>query len=191
MDAAELQAERDALTAEIHAAFEGVSREGGVSWSETFALDQCCPTQEECDRARAMDQDEGWVELVDDSEWNEQPLSGGFSYLDPIGFRYYLPVALVRSVRSGRDNGIRHALSLVPSRAIDKLRADFALSAKHHEDMNAYRLETWSLLSNRQCLCVARFLRHMIVLNSGKDHRWQDELRSWNETYESYWKSLE
>jgi len=96
----DLQTEqRDAL-AEIYAAFDGVTREGGVSWSEAAVIDGY-GTMEERLKARESDTEWNWQELVDDPLWRAWD---GFNFLDPIGFRYYLPVALVRCVRDHDDS---------------------------------------------------------------------------------------
>lgn len=82
----DLQSEHQALIKEIHAAFAGVSREGGVSWSETRVLDMY-GSDDERKAARAQDTDRSWSELVDDPKWYEIGI-GGFSFLDPISVRY-------------------------------------------------------------------------------------------------------
>ena len=103
-------AERDALLAEIHEAFPGGSRQGGVSWSEADVIDDYgSPDQRAA--ARARDRDTRWQDLVDDPNWN--PSDGGhWSFLDAIGFRYYLPAAMVLAVRQGYDAGILFHLTL-------------------------------------------------------------------------------
>jgi hypothetical protein len=99
---AELQAERDALIAEIHEAFEGVTREGGVSWNETFVLDGY-GSEEECSKARKTDRDHRWADLAYDETWIAGPGVGGWSFLDAIGFRYYLPAGMIRMLTAGHD----------------------------------------------------------------------------------------
>lgn len=85
------------LIAGIEAAFEGVSREGGISWSEAEALDAYAPPAEQA-AARAKDGERRWQDLVDDPTWPSYDNPASWSFLDPIGFRYYLPAALVREV---------------------------------------------------------------------------------------------
>ena len=71
----------------INDAFDGVSREGGVSRREARVLDDCGSDQERA-AARALDTESRWqdVPLVD--------LQGDTicSFLDPLGFRCYAPV---------------------------------------------------------------------------------------------------
>jgi hypothetical protein len=111
MNAADLEAEREALIAEIYAAFKDVSREGGVSWSETYVLD-FYGTPEERAEARDRDRDWSWTDLVDDPDWQIGQGSGGLTFLDAIGFRYYLPHAHpARGERRGHSISPDPALS--------------------------------------------------------------------------------
>lgn len=80
----------------ISAAFAGVTREGGVSWSESDVID-AGGSDERRAEARACDLDQDWTELVADpawQRWQEWP----WSFLDPIGQRYYLPAMMVRGL---------------------------------------------------------------------------------------------
>jgi len=87
-----LQAERKALINEIHAAFDGVTREGGVSWSETKLLDDWGESKGRAGaEARAKDTDQSWAELTVSEQWSAGVGVGGWSFLDPIAMRYYLP----------------------------------------------------------------------------------------------------
>ena len=56
---------RGALIEMIRAAFSGVSREGGMSWSDSWASDggpaEDCPLFPDKERA--------WTELIDDGRW--------------------------------------------------------------------------------------------------------------------------
>ena len=90
-----LERERAALISHIEAAFRHVSREGGVSWSEADVIDDCGDDEERAN-ARRADRDGHWMQLVDDPAWALSVMGGGFAFLDAIGFRYYLPAAMVR-----------------------------------------------------------------------------------------------
>ena len=128
----------------IARAFAGVSRQGGVSWSESVALNgvpfarglRRSPVREisrrELDRAR------GRSDLV-------VPRSGvgGFAFLDPIGTRYYLPVAMIRWLR-----GERTTVSCP------------TVSPLTDGELREWTLDKWSLLSDAQRAGVARFIRH-------------------------------
>ena len=139
-----VRVERDALVAEIEAAFDGVSREGGVSWSTAAVADACgaWPLEPEHDMR--------WQDLVDDLNWKPSPGLGGFAFLDAIGFRYYLPVQMTRCVRDGWDDG--------------NISIGWRLGGTE-EGASDQDKQRWSLLDLRQRLCVKRFLQYMNVVN--------------------------
>jgi hypothetical protein len=88
------QVERD-----LFAAFDGVSRDGGISWHEADAIDdyEIGMTREE---ARELDTDRCWQDLLDDpGEHLENMIV--FCFGDFIGVRYYLAPLLIRSLRRG------------------------------------------------------------------------------------------
>jgi hypothetical protein len=87
-----------ALTVDICNAFDGVKRDGGISWRECEAIDEGS-SEEECEQARNLDKDMHWAELVDDPKWQPFPGAGGFPFIDEIGFRYYLAPTMIRFVR--------------------------------------------------------------------------------------------
>ncbi len=75
----------------IRSAFAGVSRAGGVSLHETRVLDDCGSDAERA-AARVNDTDIDWQD-VPDSHIEKPDLS--LLFLDPIGFRYYLPAYMM------------------------------------------------------------------------------------------------
>jgi hypothetical protein len=161
--------ERDAVIAEVYDAFRDVTREGGVSWSQSVVEDDC-GTDEERARARSLDVEACWQDLVDDPKWEIQRGVGGFSFLDPIGFRYYLPAAMIRCAKSGADEGISFQLTL-PRWFLRKLTTN-----------------QWSLLTESQRSCVRRFIEFMIA-----DCDRFDPIRgakSWDKAYRSYWRNV-
>lgn len=165
MDLEHLHRERALLIAEIYDAFEDVTREGGVSWNETYAIDDYA-SDEECERARASDTDHSWQELVDDEEWKPHEGCGGFSFLDAIGYRYYLAPKLIRSLRDESDFGLVSRLTL------------------SNGELRDYRLSQWSMLTERQRRCVARFL----VFQRDWDRLSGSSRPSlWQEPLDSYW----
>jgi hypothetical protein len=165
----ELVAERDALLAEIFATFGRVTREGGVSMSEAFVVDSY-GTLEERATARERDTDRHWQELVEDPDLNPWGWYLLYPFLDPIGFRYYLPVAMVLSVRSGDDEAIQAHLTWT-------------------ETGGDWQLNQWSLLDPAQKNCVKRFLQYMWGVCEHEDR--DAEAQAWKATLESYWVSTE
>lgn len=167
---ADLLVERDCVIAEIHEAFRGVTRIDGVSWSESSVLDDYGSVDEQR-AARATDQEDCWEDLVDDPTWEPETDAAAFSFLDRIGTRYYLPAAMIRCVRSGRDEGIQLYLTL----STDNLRD--------------WHLEKWSLLDIRQRQCIRRFLLFMVA--ASRVAIAEIEARIWQHAYDSYWSTPE
>ena len=139
----EMIAERDDLLAEIDAAFDGVTREGGISWSEA-AVWGCGRSIEQEARVRASDTEERWQDLVDDEEWEDGEGFSSSAFLDAIGYRYYLPATILRCVRGDESDYVVYRLM------------------GNEGGPSDYQLEQWSLLDTRQRRCVARFLSYMI-----------------------------
>lgn len=164
----ELAIERDVLIAEIYAAFDGVTREGGVSWSEADVIDRY-RTDEERQIAREQDTEPNWQALVEAQigpPWD----CVDWCFLDPIGWRYYLAAAMIINVQ-----GVRQAVS------------EFELTLRS-DDPGERAVENFSSLSFRQKHCVRWFLRYTITLERSKGERFFATL--WRRAYKSYWRSL-
>ncbi|MFA6043677.1 MAG: DUF6714 family protein [Phycisphaerales bacterium] len=160
-----LARQQRAIEAQIREAFKGVTREGGVSWTETDVIDANGSDAERA-AARASDRESGWGELVDDPKWEFGTSWGGFSFLDAIGFRYYLPPAMIRDLRDG-----------VPS---------VSLQCNLHIDSD-YQLERVSLFNAHQSHVVARFVRFMIAVLAYQKDTISGE--GWTRAYVHYWRS--
>lgn len=139
-------AERDALIAEIKAAFDGVTREGGVSWSESEALDDAFGGTEAFAAARESDKDVSWAELVDALDWQPVDFYGGWPFLDTIGFRYYVAPAMIRCLRGDCREAIEYHL-------------ERELTAQDSPGGAGQ----WPELTDRQNKCIRAFVRHMVA----------------------------
>jgi len=148
---------------EIKTAFKGVTREGGVSWSETVVIDDY-GTREERAAARTRDKDKTWLEIANDPKWDFNVGLGRHNFLDPIGFRYYLPAAMMA----------------VLTRAIDTSSLELSLRSADEFDINKR-----SLLNDRQLACVKHFIKHMIHETNNTSSQ-----QNWRKLYESYWKQI-
>lgn len=164
MDRDALNSERAGLIEQIIEAFRGVTRVGGVSWREASVIDSY-GTDDERDAARALDTERDWLELLGPGRWRPDP-SGELSFLDEIGFRYYLAPAMILVSQGHPDFGLQ-----------------YHLGRPHTHNP--------SLFNKAQRLAIGRFLRFMIE----EDRlRWadsdvkMDDPMGWRETYESYWK---
>lgn len=159
-----LQRELAAVEADIRSAFRGVTREGGVSWSETSVIDDY-GSDEERAQARARDVEPSWEALVDDPTWfiGDPGFCGDFVFLDAIGFRYYTAPALIRVLRDERgDDAV--AMSLDPA---DGLRDRF------------------NLFSPAQVDAILRFIRLMVALEAVRGEfsisLWRYAYQGWRE----------
>ena len=163
------------LISEIETAFAGVTREGGVSWSEADAIDGGA-SEAECAAARASDVDRCWQDVVNDAR-HDPRAAPMWCFLDPIGVRYYLAAAMVRALKlESADNILSYELSP---------------STDNKGRVTKHWLRQWSGLDDRQCRCVALFLRYM-------DAKWfaqyarnvldlPQELNDWKRALEEYW----
>lgn len=181
-----LEAERKALIQEIHAAFAGVSREGGVSWSESIVIDDWGDA-EACATARKRDTDRSWTELVDGMTWDYSIPWGGYSFLDPIGARYYLPAAMCRILREIASVSTRKPDTEADGDGAQRLLALLEVRAASRRD-HSFRLLT--LLDHRQRLATARFVRLMMSiseLSDTNDTFLAFTCDNWSAAHEAYW----
>lgn len=134
----------------IYEAFDGVTREGGVSLTEAELLDGR-PTDAELEAARLADKDQRWQELIDGTHGVDFGADLYFAYLDPIGFRYYLAPAMVAALRYGFNNGIDFWLDVSPDESGER------------------SLERFSLLNKEQSQAVCEYLKCAMVARSRPD----------------------
>jgi hypothetical protein len=168
-----LRAERDGLIAEIYAAFEGVSREGGVCWSECVVMD-AYGGAEAAQAARLLETDTAWADLLFDRRWSQMDQIALWSYLDPIGYRYYLPVGMLVGLRAEYDT----------------FNVSFCCTLTLDGDLSSrsYHFEQWSALNRRQRECVRRFLEYMEVYEAFSLY---DDRNDWSLASYSYWSRMD
>ena len=102
MDRAELSIKKEFVLEQIKSAFSGVTREGGISWREADALDSYGTIEVQA-AERAKDTDQSWMEVALDPDWTIDHYDSNFSFLDKIGFRYYIAAAIVRHLVMDRE----------------------------------------------------------------------------------------
>lgn len=154
-----LRHERQAVEAQIRDAFKDVTRGDGISWSEADVID-AYGSDEQCNEARALDNESGWQELVDDPRWGGEV--SNWSFLDAAGFRYYVAPAMIRSCRSGWGELLSYQLE----RSLDD--ADYG-----------------ELFTPQQLAAIARFVRYMIAVHDAQD----DDIygKHWKNAYNGIW----
>ena len=160
------RAERDALIADIHAAFAGVTRgRHGISWNECAALDMF-ESEESCEAARQSDSDQQWSELIADPDWDPFPGIGGFNFINSEGFRYYMPPTMIRFLRGDSSEWFHGHLLGVIERLVDP--------------------ESRHLWSRPQLGCIARFIDFM-SRHDNEVHHDSDEPNLWADAFRRYW----
>lgn len=146
----------EALIAEITTAFDGVSREDGISLHEAAGLDDYEYSSEERAANRAKDTDAKWQEVP--NEWIAQMGLGdvALNYFDPKGFRYYIPAYMIWMLKSWRDGGVANNTehSIV-----------FDLLARHDGSISEKDLARFSIFHAQQSKAIAHFLEFIAVQN--------------------------
>jgi hypothetical protein len=161
------------LITEIRAAFDGVSREGGVSLHQCPVLDDH-GTAEELAAAARLDTDRDWSEVPD--EWIQDRSIGGLAFLDAVGWKYYLPAFMICSIRGWRDDA-----SEVVTWVISNLNS-FTPHAMHGDTRKQL-----ASLDGAQRRAVAHFVRFVAELPPKVC--W--EAPNARLAYESFWKRFE
>jgi hypothetical protein len=166
---AHLIPEQQRIEALIRRAFRGVSRAGGVSWTESMVIES---NGTDADRleARKQDSDTRWEDLLDGPDWADERVSAvGWTFLDPIGFRYYIAPAMIRCVRQDGGESLSHAL------VID---SDFAR-------------ERVSLFTPAQLHTTARLVWFMVLAHKAADDPIYGDAWShgeaWKNAHSAFW----
>ncbi len=163
------QAEREDLIRLIENAFDGVQRGKGITLHQADVIDEYGSEEEEAE-ARKLDTEKRWQDIPEDWIQKENSFSAALCFLDPQGFRYYIPAFMIFAIRHYDD-----ASSLAGP--------DFTIYAFKDERM--WR-ETWALLNKEQKEAVAEFLRFMAT-GIRKDHA--DHLAA-QKLLDYYWHSF-
>lgn len=137
-----MQCKQDMID-EIAAAFAGVSRDGGVSLHQAEVKDDYGSRDEEL-AARELDTDATWLEVP------EEDIAGHWdilSFLDPIGFRYYIPAYMVWTLDNLDSNSADATVSALTQPVCKK------------PDHVQYR--KYAIFSDSQRKAIGHFLQHL------------------------------
>ena len=141
---------RNKLIVEITAAFDGVSRENGVTLHEAKAIDDW-KLSEELQSARQLDTEQRWQDIPDeDLLASDSPLP----FFDAKGFRYYLPAFMLCGLKDWENDlsGILHSCEyhlLHESQKSLRQSEPASIVAKYR-------------FTNAQCKAIASFLRFVV-----------------------------
>ena len=152
---------RLALESEIYLAF-GDSVRTDISWSESIVIhDEGLDAEK--DSARRRDADVSWQMLLNDPRWDPEPGVGGFGFLSAESFRYYLPAALIRLLRTGNAGAL----------VLDRI-----CTAR---DPSSSFFDLWEALNERQRDCVDRVVAYRVAAYESyrNDNPWQNDIAAW------------
>lgn len=141
------------MTQRIETAFGDVRRGSGITLHEADVLD-ACGSEKERVKARKLDTDEKWQD-VPEREIEDHP--SALCFLDPEGFRYYLPAYMRWSVRNYRtSNSLSCDMTL------------YALAPSGNKGVTDWNRARWEVFTRQQSEVILDYLRFM--LETGKDH---------------------
>lgn len=129
------------LIREIETAFDGVSREGGISLHQAQALDEC-RDGDEVEQAGTLDTETRWQD-VPESEIAKMEVA--MCFMDDIGLKYYLPAFMVYSIKhheTCETNSANHPI--------------YQLIAKTEEEKKRF-----SIFNTPQKKAIRRYLEYM------------------------------
>lgn len=147
MNGVDYEKRKAELIEEITVAFDGVSREGGVSLHEAEALD-AYGSQKQLAAARALDTEKEWQQVPDE---DLRTHDSALSFLDPIGFHYYIPAFMVWDLRNIDNSDPEYW-----SNSFDSL--DFYLGVAYNDRIDPYFHKRLTHFTPKQRKAVARFL---------------------------------
>jgi hypothetical protein len=141
-----MEAEVRAIVEEIRSAFAGVPR-GAITIHEAEVID-VYGTDARRRRARLLDTEDRWDEVPDPAI---EECTTALCYLDPEGWRFYLPAYMVWTLHHFRTTS-----SMVRDQTIYAL--DLSL---HDPGVREHQVQRFQVLDGPQSRAVCRFLRYM------------------------------
>ena len=156
-----------ALIEEITAAFDGVSRAGGVSMSEAKVIDDYGSDAERA-AARLRDTDTYWQDVPDEQLALNWPLH----FFDPIGFRYYVPAYITYHLRWVDDYIAKEADAPLKFNGNNDVSLEYHFSAAYKKgEIENYFLAKFEMFTPAQGRAIAHFLQ----LEAEREDAWKAE----------------
>ena len=149
-DVSNFESRRSVLIAEITAAFDSVSREGGTTLHEADAMDDW-KSPEEQRAAWQIDLERQWQDVPDKDIF---AYNSALSFLNEIGFRYYIPAFMICSLKHWGDEA-----SVILNSCEYHLLYDYPKSLRKSEPASIARKYQFT---EAQSKAVAKFLRFII-----------------------------
>lgn len=158
------------IVSEIEQVFGGINRGKGVTLHETDVLD-ACGSEKERAKARKKDAEKRWQDVPsDDIEGHQSALC----FLDPDGFRYYLPAYMRWSLRHFKSS--------------DSLSSDstiYALGPSGNKGVTDWNRARWEVFTQKQSQVILAYLRFMAEQGEGYADSFMAEL-----AINVYWKQF-
>jgi len=156
----------EGIIGEIRRAFSDVSRDDGVTLHEALVIDNY-GSDAERSAARQLDTDCRWQDVPDHLiEENDSVLC----FVDPKGFRYYLPAYMVWSLRNyEKSEGFSHNHPIC------------CLGLGESGSIRQWDLERFEVFNDEQATAICEFLRFMA--QQDEDTVCVDDARSALDTY--------
>ena len=136
---------KDELLSEIDSAFEGVALDGGVSLDQSKVIDSYGEgvTEEEFNKIPKKEVTNDWRKIpfyiLDEADC--------IAHLDAKGFKYYIPALMKRLVENYDPSSMM---------SIGTLSVLYPKKANYN-----YSSERYSLLSKKQCVAIAHYLKEL------------------------------
>lgn len=159
---------RQTLIQTITLAFQDVGRADGVTLHQARVLDDY-GSEEEQAQALALDTDSHWWEVPD--EWISE-FSEALSFLDPVGFRYYIPAYMIWTLKHYTTS---------QSFSVDSTIYAFYL----YKGLEAHKLGYFELMDSAQAQVICQFLRYCVKF--GGDYL---DDRVAQEALDKYWQQF-
>ncbi len=138
------------LIKQIVSAFDRVTRDDGISLHEAVVIDSY-GSDEQRAIARQKDNELRWQDVPDRSIEHSY---SALCFLDPKGWRYYIPAYMIWSLKNYMTSG---------SNSIDSTVYTFKFSG----DPEDYYLSRFKILNQEQSIAVCQFLRFMTTHHEG------------------------
>jgi len=169
-DVGMIQMKEELVIEKIDKAFSDVLRGKGITLHETDVVD-CCGSAKERAKARQLDTEERWQDVPDnDIEIQYSALC----FLDPEGFRYYLPAYMRWSLRYYKSS--------------DSLSSDstiYSLGPSGNKGVTDWNRERWGVFTPRQCQVILDYLELMAHDEEGYADTFAAEL-----AINTYWRQF-
>ena len=140
------------IIVKIEQAFAKVTRGDGITLHETDVVDACGSDGERA-KARRKDTDKRWQDVPEKAIEDHQE---ALCFLDPEGFRYYLPAYMRWSLRHFKTSS-----SLSSDATI------YALAPSGNKGVTDWNRERWGVFTQEQAEVILQFLQFMAVCCEG------------------------